>query len=242
MSQFPRPLLMERQYDEEDLLLGGCLIGVHFVRFMALDPRDKLLLIRIWLEDMYGDEFSRPSVIKRIRDGMTYQGLKNIEESLRNKVREDNVTRIVDVYGISEDLINKQNAEECGAKGLFVGKPEHKQEYFLHYYNQHGKNHLLDVTDYSKMDWEEHTNGLDEVEVEVFLKINDPNTGERMAVRNIAKLKLMADDLPNLHDIIAKDIDLVSDKHTKFMNMREEIQELYQRLASSERNRSSRRR
>lgn len=82
-KQSPRPIILERIHDELDEVPGGCLVGVHFERFMTLDPRKKLHRIRIWLEEMYGDEYSRSAVIKKINNDLSYQGLKNIEECLK---------------------------------------------------------------------------------------------------------------------------------------------------------------
>lgn len=234
--RLPRPIVLHRQEEEGILLPGGCLFGIHFERFMDLDPREKLLLIRIWLEEMYGeDEFSRPAVVKKVKDGLSYQGLKNIEELLKNSVRESNVSRLSEVYSVPKEFISNRLSDEFQPKGLFIGKVEDMHLYFYHYYNQHGKNHILDDTDYSQFFWDEHTKGLKEVDLEIYIKVREPETGEPITTRNIARLKLLADDLPKLHEILVKDVEVIAAKHDEFIGMREHIQELYQRLSAAER-------
>ncbi|MEK4187767.1 MULTISPECIES: hypothetical protein [Paenibacillus] len=233
MGKFRRPLILERLQIEEENISGGCLHGVHFERFITLDPREKLLVIRVWLEEMYGDEYTRVSIANT--GILSYQGLKNIEEMLKESVRESNVARLSEKYHVPLGLITAKIPDGEWATGIFIGKPRDRLDYFYHYYLQHGKNHILDDTDYSKLHWNDVTKELDEVEVEVFIKLLDPETGEPITSRNIAKLRVLSDEVPRLHDIIVKDMDMIAHKHIEYMRLHELVNELNQRLAAAER-------
>jgi hypothetical protein len=233
MNRFPRPILLERQYNDGEVFPGGCLLGEHFTRFMTLEIGKKLLLIRYWLQDMYGDEFSRTNVAKRA--DYTYQGIANVEECKRNSHYDKTITALVESYNVSKDIIlNKVKKEEFPV-GICIGKPKDIKTYFYFYFLEHGKNHILDQTDYSKFDWGDHTGDLQEVSVEFFMKVKDPDTGETLNLRNIAQVKLLADDLNRINDIIIKDIETVSYKHNEIMRLREVIFELEQLLNAKER-------
>lgn len=233
MGKFMRPLILERLQIEEQDISGGCLHGVHFEKFMTLDPREKLLVIRVWLEEMYGDEFTRVSIANT--GILSYQGLKNIEEMLKESVRYSNAARLAEKYHVPLGLITAKIPDGEWAKGVFIGKPRDRVEYFYHYFLQHGKNHILDDTDYSTVRWEEATRELDEVEVEVFIKLWDPETGEPITTRNVAKLRVLSDEVPRLHNIIVKDMNMIAHKHDEYMTLHELVRELNQRLAAAER-------
>lgn len=233
MDRLSRPLLIERLRDGEEFIPGGCLLGIHFERFLTLDPREKLLLIRVWLEDMYGDEYSRVSIGNG--EILSYQGLKNIEEKLRDSIRANNIERLSTKYHVPVGVITGNKPEGEWSEGLFIGKPEDRQDYFYNYYLKHGENHILDDTDYSKIHWKDATKKLHEVDVEVFIKLCDPGTGEHLTTRNVARMKVLSDDVARLHDIIVKDMDVVSHRHEEYMSMREYLDEVYQRLAAAER-------
>ncbi|WP_281885829.1 hypothetical protein [Paenibacillus sp. YYML68] len=235
-KQSPRPIILERIHDELDEVPGGCLVGVHFERFMILDPRKKLHRIRIWLEEMYGDEYSRSAVIKKINNDLSYQGLKNIEECLKGSVRKGNISILAKAYGVPEAIITMETTDECGVKGLFIGKEEDEDEYFYRYFCQNGKKHILDDSDLSKYQWETDVKRLNEVDVEILIRVREPETGEFISKRNsFARFKLLSEDLPRLHDILQKDIEMISIKHKEYIEMREHIQELYQMLSAAER-------
>lgn len=232
MDKVRRPLQLERLRDENGITPGGCLLGNQFNRFMILDPREKLLVIRLWLEEMYGSEYSRAS----IGDGkiLSYQGLKNIEEMLRNSVRDSNIAILAKKYHVPHGVIAGKIPKAEWANGLFIGKPEDRDNYFYRFYIQQGQNHILDDSDYSKAFWEEATKELKEVDIEVYIKVRHPETGEPITSRNIARLKVLSNEVPRLHEIILKDMEMVAYKHNEYMSMREQMSELYRRLEVAE--------
>lgn len=228
MKRFTRPIILERLYDNEDLLPGGCLLGDHFKRFNTLEVGSKLLLIRYWLENMYGDEYSRANIARSLL--YSYQGIKNVETCARKKNYDKTITALVEKYNVSKDVILGNLQGEDLPKGIFIGKPEDMSDYFFHFYLEHGKNHVLDQTDYSKIDWGDHTRGLQEVNVEIFMKVSDPKTGDILNSRNFTQVKVSANDLNRISDIIVKDMEMVAYKHDEIMLLKEEIIELEQLL------------
>jgi hypothetical protein len=233
MSRFSRPILLDRQFDDEETLPGGCLMGLHFRRYMTLETGEKLLLIRYWLQDMYGDEFSRTNVAKRV--GISYQGIANVEERKRKSHYKITITDLIGEYKVPKEIILNNFEEKEFPVGIYIGKPQDMATYFYYYYLENGLNHVLDQTDYSKFDWGDHTGELQEVEVEFFMKVKDPDTGETLNSRNIAQVKLLADDLNRISDIIIRDIEIVAYKHNEIIRLREEIFELEQLLNAKER-------
>lgn len=233
MKRFGRPIILERLYENDELLPGGCLLGVHFERFTNLEVGRKLLLIRYWLEDMYGDEYSRANIARSLH--YSYQGIKNVETCSRKKNYDKTITALVDEYHVSKEVILGTLQAEDIPQGICIGKPNDMTYYFNQYYLEHGKNHVLDLTDYSKFDWGDHTGGLQEVSIELVMRLRDPDTGEILNTRNITQVKLSGNDLNRISDIIVRDMEMAAYKHKEIMRLKEEIYELEQLLFVKER-------
>jgi len=232
MEKFGRGFKLERLDEEGNIIPGAYLEGVHLEKFMALDPREKLLLLRVWLENMYGSEYSRVSIGKA--GIVSYQGLKNIEEMLRGGIRATNIERLARKYNVPIGIITGKTPKDEWEKGLFIGKPVDRDNFHYNYYLQHNKNYVLDDTDYSVMFEDNDKRKLQEVDVEVYIKLRESETGIPITTRNIARFKYLSEEVSRLYEIIASIMNIVAIKHDEYMSMYKHIDELYQQLAFAE--------
>lgn len=194
--------------------LGGTINDYHFNNFMKLDARMKLRKIREWLCEMYGDEFSRNGICNSLPEGISYQGLIDIEEMNNRRTRTKNIVYLSKHYGVDERYILSVELQDDLLPAIYIGKEEDKEEYFAAYYALEGTKHILDQFCYDEGfmknlgDSDYKVNELTN-HYRIRLRMFIENDAQMQGIEEYDELYLTEAELKLLNELLTKQVEMM---------------------------------
>ncbi|MDH6670129.1 transcriptional regulator with XRE-family HTH domain [Paenibacillus sp. LBL] len=204
--------------------------GSNYEVFKQYSIGKKLRFVRETLEEMHSKkEFSRGKVAKAA--GMSYQGLKNIEEEHNKRPYNGTIKLLCKVYDLPLKLFTDE--EYCNSlEGFLLGKQSNKEKFFENYYKMNFNRHPLDPSycvhidegEYFDIDPEAYdvihnddgSISFDRYTVEISLKMYQ--TSSRSLVsdsRIIEETVLTSDDVEHLKELIQREVTYMKSKLKK---------------------------
>ena len=203
--------------------------GSNYQVFKQFSIGKKLLFVRETLEELHSKkEFSRGKVAKA---GMSYQGLKNIEEEHNKRPYNGTIELLCRIYDLPLKLFTDEGY--CNAQdGFLIGKRESKEQFFEDFYRMNFHRNRLDPR-YGEMppDESEHVDidtdaydvihnddgsiSFDRYTIEISLKMYQTSSksiiGNDVIVENTV---LAPEDVAHLKEVIQREVAYMQSKFT----------------------------
>lgn len=201
--------------------------GNNYEVFKRFNIGKKLRFVRENLEQIYSRrEFSRGKAAKAA--GISYQGLKNIEEEINQRPYNGTIELLCKVYDLPLKLITDK--DYCDSlEGFMIGKPKEKEHFFEGYYRTNLQRHILDpqygalhsedthididTEAYDVIHSEDGSIGFDRNTIEISLKLYQTSTKSSIGDYLIVEETVLApEDIEHLKAMIQREVAYMQSK------------------------------